>query len=90
MTDDELGSLGITRRNFIKKMVAIGFAVPIVSSFTLDGVAEATQHRLHHGNQTQDHYPPNQTIIPFPNQTLLPFPNQSEFRFPFSNQVFLC
>jgi len=83
MTDDELGALGITRRSFIKKMIAAGFAVPIVSSFTLDGVASAeNEHYFRHGNQT--HYP-------FPNQPQLlkfPFPNQNRIIEPiYGNQT---
>lgn len=87
MTDDELGALGITRRSFFKKMVAVGFAVPIISSFTLDGVASAVhEHQFHYGNQTQNHYPfPNQFQGYMPNQTQFPFPNQ--FQFPFPNQT---
>lgn len=88
MTDDELGALGITRRNFFKKMIAVGFAVPIVSSFTLDGVAAAgEEHHFRYGNQTEkQHFPfPNQTqtLFPFPNQFEFPFPNQFQF---FQNQ----
>jgi hypothetical protein len=64
MTDEEAtGSTELSRRSFLKRMAVVGFAVPIVTSFALDGVASADKgHR--HGNQTY----PNQT---YPNQTIL-------------------
>jgi hypothetical protein len=73
--EDGTGSAEVSRRAFLKKMAMVGFAVPIVTSFALDGVASAEViYKKHsHGNQTF----PNQT---FPNQ-LLPvqaLPNQSE------------
>jgi hypothetical protein len=49
MTDEELSSFG-SRRDFFKKMLALGFAVPVISSFALDGVAAATPSKF--GNQT--------------------------------------
>jgi hypothetical protein len=68
--EDGTGSAEVSRRAFLKKMAMVGFAVPIVTSFALDGVASAeVVYQKHiHANQT------------FPNQ-LLPvqaLPNQSE------------
>jgi hypothetical protein len=45
MTDEELSSFG-SRRDFFKKMLALGFAVPVISSFALDGGAAATPTRF--------------------------------------------
>lgn len=68
MTDEELGNLGVSRRDFIRKMLAIGFAVPVVSSFTLDDVASAhdkpfgnqmlsnQHHREHHHDHRHHHH----------------------------------
>jgi len=65
MTDEDAASSSeLSRRAFLKKMAAVGFAVPIVTSFALDGVASATDH-------DHDHRHPNQT---YPNQT---YPNQA-------------
>jgi hypothetical protein len=36
--------LPVSRRNFFIKLVAIGFAVPVVSSFAIDSVASADTH----------------------------------------------
>jgi len=75
MTDDELGALGISRRNFFKKMVAIGFAVPILTSFALDGVAAANDDRggMSFGNQTNfDFLSRGGSEVQF-------FPNQTRF-----------
>jgi len=55
MTDEDLGAFGVTRRDFFKKMLAVGFAVPLVTSFALDGVASADQSQewnSRFGNQT--------------------------------------
>jgi hypothetical protein len=65
MTDEELSEL--SRRAFLKRMAVVGFAVPIVTSFALDGVASARPtSRL--GNQSrfgnQIDFPP----VTFPNQ----------------------
>jgi hypothetical protein len=70
MTDEELSSFG-SRRDFFKKMLALGFAVPVISSFALDGVASATPTKFPNqtcgnqtfGNQTfgnQRHIPPEE------------------------------
>jgi hypothetical protein len=56
MTDEEgfFASLPPTRRSFIKKMVAVAFVAPVISSFSLDALASTSPQRT-----------PNQ---PFPNQ----------------------
>lgn len=41
MTDDRLTELGLTRRPFLKKMIAGTFMAPVIVSFGLDGIAEA-------------------------------------------------
>lgn len=75
MSDEELEEFGLSRRNFFKKMIALGFAVPVVSSFALDGVAAA--------NERDNFYvSPNSTITVLPPNSLfgnsfftVPFPN---------------
>jgi len=52
MTDEDLEAFGATRRDFFKKMLALGFAVPVISSFALDGVASAGEWPPSYGNQT--------------------------------------
>jgi hypothetical protein len=37
--DDVVESVGFSRRSFVKKLVAVGFAVPVVSTFALDASA---------------------------------------------------
>ena len=64
------------RRHFLKRMAAIAFAVPVVSSFTLDTAAYAEEHTLSGSTQqfsNQNH--PNQRL---PNQQIpnQQFPNQ--------------
>jgi hypothetical protein len=62
MSDEELEAFGLSRRTFFKKMIALGFAVPIVSSFALDGVAGAADggvspaHRHHHHHANSHHH----------------------------------
>jgi hypothetical protein len=63
MTEEEARSADFSRREFLKRMAVVGFAVPIVTSFALDGVASADDHHHRHPNQTY----PNQT---YPNQSL--------------------
>jgi len=56
MTEEELSSFG-SRRDFFKKMLALGFAVPVISSFALDGVASANPTKFPNstfGNQRWD------------------------------------
>ena len=69
MTDEEAtGSADLSRRAFLKRMAVVGFAVPIVTSFALDGVASADEHRHRHGNQGYgnqgygNQYYPNQSL----------------------------
>ena len=64
MTAEEL-----SRRNFLKRMAAVGFAVPIVTSFALDGVASAEGHhnRVNQANSNQG------SLLGLPNQV---WPNQ--------------
>ena len=59
MTDEEMGALVGSRRDFLKKMVAVGFAVPNISSFALDGVASA--EKVHHMANGHHHKPPPDT-----------------------------
>ena len=40
--EDGSSSAEISRRSMIKKLVAAGFAIPVISSFVLDGVAGAS------------------------------------------------
>jgi hypothetical protein len=42
MSEDRLRELGIPRRGFLKKTAAAAFVAPVVVSFALDGVAEAS------------------------------------------------
>lgn len=59
-----------SRRSFIAKFAAAVFAAPLVSSFALDGIAQAQPDKLrdhpvhqHHGNQTDcKQYLGNQTL----------------------------
>jgi hypothetical protein len=34
-------SVGVSRRSFVKKLLAIGFAAPVISTFAIEGVAAA-------------------------------------------------
>lgn len=61
MGDQEgvVGSVGFSRRSFVKKLLAVGFAVPVISSFALDASANSVEfgNALHHedcfvGNQS--------------------------------------
>jgi hypothetical protein len=70
----------VGRRDFLKRMAALAFAVPVVSSFTLDPASHTQQHNkrlatLTAGNQIcfPNQVFSNQTLAYFPNQT---FPNQ--------------
>ena len=57
--DDFLQSVPHSRRDFIKRMATVAFAVPVVGAFSMDSVALASPaHSL--GNQTM----PNQTRPP--------------------------
>lgn len=51
MSDEEIAKLS-SRRDFFKKMLAVGFAVPVVSSFAFDGSASASWYTQHQGNSS--------------------------------------
>ena len=40
--DEVLNGVELSRRSFMKKLIAVGFAVPVISSFALDGIAGAS------------------------------------------------
>jgi hypothetical protein len=40
--DEVLNAVELSRRSFMKKLIAVGFAVPVISSFALDGIAGAS------------------------------------------------
>ena len=42
MSDEQLEALGLPRREFLKKAAVSAFAVPVVVSFGLEGIAEAS------------------------------------------------
>jgi hypothetical protein len=76
--DEVLNGVELSRRSFMKKLIAVGFAVPVISSFALDGIAGASDeigfpHRT--GNITrfdQEWPPPWATWLPehdFPHRT---------------------
>ena len=65
MTEEEAAvSKELSRRAFLKKMAAVGFAVPVVTSFALDGIASASGEKEnfyhHHANMTE--LSPNQLL----------------------------
>lgn len=55
MTDEDMKALG-SRRDFFKKMVALGVAIPVISSFALEGVAAAdgNNYNFNYGNGGYD------------------------------------
>jgi hypothetical protein len=64
---DETGRSELDRRAFLKKMAAIAFVAPVISSFTLDAAASADPERdqfranQFHPNQFRpNQYEPNQ------------------------------
>jgi len=59
---------GVSRRAFLRKMAIVGFAGPIVASFTIDGLAGATEE------ETEEVYPGS-----VPNQAPAEQPIMSEF-----------
>jgi|HubBroStandDraft_1064217.scaffolds.fasta_scaffold521351_1 hypothetical protein len=83
MSDDKTtGPKGLSRRAFLKRMAAVGFAVPVVTSFALDGVASSTDDwsRSRFGNQSFSNQRfGNQT---FGNQPGTPNPNHPNSEFP--------
>jgi hypothetical protein len=53
----------VSRRSFVKKLVAAGFAVPVVSSFALDAAASADVPHGHGDNDVnQEIFLGNQTF----------------------------
>jgi hypothetical protein len=42
MSDEQLKALGLPRRDFLKKAAVSAFVAPVVVSFGLDGIAEAS------------------------------------------------
>jgi hypothetical protein len=76
--DDRSAAAGVSRRAFLGRMAALAFAVPVISSFTLDAAAHSVG-----AHQFANQYIPNQ-ITPdkfFSGQV----PNQY-----FPNQTFAC
>jgi hypothetical protein len=60
---DFLGAVPASRRDFLKKMATVAFAVPVIGAFTMDSVAHAgtkkrrrrvrqTYGNMTHGNQS--------------------------------------
>jgi hypothetical protein len=59
--DSGLPDVNTDRRAFMKKFAATAFITPIIASFAIDGIANAStteRHHHHHGNQTygNQHY----------------------------------
>jgi hypothetical protein len=72
MTDEEARvSKELSRRAFLKKMAVVGFAVPVVTSFALDGVTSASPKG---GNVW--HLFPYEPVLTFPNSNHSTGPNQ--------------
>jgi hypothetical protein len=81
--DDRSAAAGVSRRAFLRRMAALAFAVPVISSFTLDSAAHPVGVRPVDAHQFANQYMPNQ-ITPdkfFSGQV----PNQY-----FPNQTFAC
>ncbi|HXR55084.1 MAG TPA: hypothetical protein VN793_08545 [Acidimicrobiales bacterium] len=51
--DGVVESVGFSRRSFVKKLLAVGFAVPVVSSFALDASADGD---VPHGHQDESDF----------------------------------
>ena len=50
----ESNDAGPSRRAFLARFAGAAFAVPVIASFALDGVAQASERRYHHqGNPNQ-------------------------------------
>ena len=58
--EEVVESAGFSRRSFVKKLLAAGFAIPVVSSFALDASADASVGR-HHDPGCHDFFSANQT-----------------------------
>ena len=89
--DDRSAAAGVSRRAFLRRMAALAFAVPVVSSFTLDsaahpvGVGPGDAHQFSANQHFPNQIAPNQFFsnqgVPtnyFPNQTFANqyYPNQ--------------
>jgi hypothetical protein len=40
--EEALAGVELSRRSFMKKLIGVGFAIPVISSFALDGIAGAS------------------------------------------------
>ena len=60
MSEERLQELGVSRRQFVKRIVAGAFVAPVVVSFGLDSAQAGTQHfgNQHFGNQTINCFQP--------------------------------
>jgi hypothetical protein len=56
--DSLLEPLGSSRRAFVKKMVAAGFAAPMIGTFGFAELASAACGPPHHSFPNQTHQPP--------------------------------
>ena len=65
MSEDRLSELGIPRRSFLTKTAAAAFAAPVIVSFGLDGVAEASPTSTH-----KNQPPPVQCFANQPGQSI--------------------
>jgi hypothetical protein len=59
--EDPFSSINPSRRSFIKKMVAVAFVAPVISSFPLSALASAQTQRspsqhLPNGGDRDDHH----------------------------------
>ena len=61
LRSDKLSGVDHNRRSFIAKFAGAVFAAPVISSFALDGIAQAQTDRRHHhmpnGHYPNGHYP---------------------------------
>ena len=72
MSDREEGQTsGMNRADFVKRLAAGAFAVPVITSFAMDGLAQAAPRQQSPNQAYPNQTYPNQT---YPNQT---YPNQT-------------
>ena len=69
MTNKRWEELGLTRRDFLRKLAVAGFVAPVVVSFSLDAVAEAGVRTTLGPNST---VPISTTRHPRPSTTPMP------------------
>ena len=83
--DDQSAAAGVSRRAFLGRMAALAFAVPVISSFTLDAAAHSGDAHQFANQHFPNQIAPNQFFanqgVPtnyFPNQTFANqyYPNQ--------------